>query len=75
MIASLLTLGCGKITEKDIHTMLTVPSHNNWNPKITVIPPHGLHLINVEYDQTEFSNNCLKYSPETESTLLLRDSN
>jgi len=56
MVGSLIALGLGKITEKDITTMLQVPSHNNWDSRIQVIPPHGLHLANVEYNMEELKH-------------------
>lgn len=53
MVGALITLGLGKITEKDITVMLQVPSHHNWNPRVVPVPPNGLHLLNVEYDPDE----------------------
>jgi len=50
MVGALFALGLGKITEKDIIVMLQVPSHYNWDSRATCAPPHGLHLLNVEYD-------------------------
>ncbi|XP_072749865.1 tRNA pseudouridine synthase-like 1 [Anoplolepis gracilipes] len=53
MVGALFALGLGKITEKDITVMLQVPSHHNWNTRITPAPSNGLHLLNVEYDLDE----------------------
>ncbi|XP_070160752.1 tRNA pseudouridine synthase-like 1 isoform X1 [Polyergus mexicanus] len=53
MVGALFALGLGKITEKDITVMLQVPSHYNWNPRVTPASPNGLHLLNVEYDSDE----------------------
>lgn len=53
MVGALITLGSGHITEKDITVMLQVPSHHNWNSRVTPVPPNGLHLLNVEYDPDE----------------------
>ncbi|KAF7402250.1 hypothetical protein HZH66_004517 [Vespula vulgaris] len=47
---ALLGLGTGKINEKDINTMLQVPSNQNWNQHLNVLPAHGLHLVKVDYD-------------------------
>ncbi|XP_011707639.1 PREDICTED: tRNA pseudouridine synthase-like 1 [Wasmannia auropunctata] len=55
MVGALIALGQGKITEKDITVMLQVPSHHNWNNRITPVPPNGLHLLNVEYDPDELT--------------------
>lgn len=53
MVGSLIALGESRIAEKDITYMFEVPSHYNWNPRITPVPPSGLHLVNLEYDQEE----------------------
>lgn len=55
MVGALFALGLGKITEKDITVMLQVPSHYNWNPRVTPAPSNGLHLLNVEYDPDELT--------------------
>ncbi|XP_014475062.1 PREDICTED: tRNA pseudouridine synthase-like 1 isoform X2 [Dinoponera quadriceps] len=55
MVGALIALGRRKITEKDITVMLQVPSHNNWDPRITPALASGLHLVNLEYDQEELS--------------------
>lgn len=56
MVGALIALGLGRITEKDITVMLQVPSHNNWNSRIVPVPPNGLHLMDLEYDQDELKN-------------------
>ena len=56
---ALIALGTFRVSEEDIITMLQVPSHNNWNPHATPAPPHGLYLLNVEYDE-EISKNISK---------------
>lgn len=30
--------------------MLQVPSNQNWNQHLKVLPAHGLHLVKVDYD-------------------------
>jgi len=66
MVGALIALGLGKITEKDITVMLQVPSHYNWNPRVTPVPPNGLHLLNVEYDSDELSR-CTILEKQEES--------
>ncbi|XP_076627870.1 tRNA pseudouridine synthase-like 1 isoform X5 [Colletes latitarsis] len=61
IVGSLLCLGMGIITEKDITTMLQVPSHNNWPGQIKLAPPHGLYLANVEYCQEELNKHIIKH--------------
>lgn len=50
IIGTLVCHGQGKISEKDLYEMLTIPSKYNWIPKIPVAPPYGLYLAKVDYD-------------------------
>lgn len=50
IVGTLVCLGQGKISEKDIYEMLTIPSKYNWISKIPVAPPYGLYLAKVDYD-------------------------
>lgn len=68
MVGALIALGLGKITEKDITVMLQVPSHHNWNSRITSAPPNGLHLLNVEYDLDELRRCTILQEEEQEET-------
>ncbi|XP_043254119.1 tRNA pseudouridine synthase-like 1 isoform X2 [Colletes gigas] len=61
IVGSLLCLGMGVITEKDITTMLQVPTHKNWPGQIKLAPPHGLYLANVEYCQEELNEHTIKH--------------
>ncbi|KAI4494718.1 hypothetical protein M0804_000919 [Polistes exclamans] len=58
--SALLGLGTGRITEKDINTMLQVPSTKNWNTQLSVVVPHGLHLVKVDYDLNELEKYTIK---------------
>ncbi|XP_058797707.1 tRNA pseudouridine synthase A [Phymastichus coffea] len=51
IVGALISLAASRVTEKDIITMLQVPSHHNWNTRITPAFPHGLYLMNVDYDE------------------------
>ncbi|CAK9823136.1 tRNA pseudouridine synthase-like 1 [Anthophora retusa] len=68
IVATLLALGSGKITERDINIMLQVPGHHNWIPQIITVPGFGLYLANVEYCQEELDQYIIKYksSPDAE---------
>lgn len=56
MVGALIALGLGRVTEKDIIEMLQVPSHYNWNTRISTVPSTGLHLLNLEYDPEELKH-------------------
>lgn len=64
MVGALFALGLGKITEKDITTMLQVPSHHNWDRRVTPASPNGLHLLNVEYDPDELRRCIIEEQEE-----------
>jgi tRNA U38,U39,U40 pseudouridine synthase TruA len=69
MVGALISLGLGRITEKDITVMLQVPSHFNWNPRVTPVPPNGLHLLYPEYDLDELRRYTILTEQEQESQL------
>lgn len=58
IVGSLQALGWGRINEEDIMTMLQVPSHQNWDKRAVPVPPHGLYLMNVEYDEADCQQVC-----------------
>lgn len=72
MVGSLIALGLGQITEKDITVMLQVPSHYNWNVHVRPVPSNGLHLVNVEYDPDELKRCTIleEFTEESVSTKL-----
>lgn len=67
MVGALIALGLGNVTEKDITVMLQVPSHHNWNPRITPVPSCGLHLVNVEYDPDELRRCTISEEQENQT--------
>jgi len=69
MVGALIALGSGRITEKDITVMLQVPSHYNWNPRVTPAMPNGLHLLNVEYDLDELKRCTISEQQEEKPQL------
>lgn len=54
IVATLIALGQGKITKKDVYEMITIPGAHNWDNRIKVVPACGLYLCNVVYDKSEF---------------------
>ncbi|XP_015598268.1 uncharacterized protein LOC107269194 isoform X2 [Cephus cinctus] len=53
MVGALFAVARGRITEKDLRTMVQVPNYKNWNPRATAVPACGLYLADVEYDPEE----------------------
>ncbi|KAJ8686293.1 hypothetical protein QAD02_022087 [Eretmocerus hayati] len=54
MAAALIGVGSGRLSINQLVNMLQVPSHNNWPGKVPPVPPFGLYLSNVEYDEASF---------------------
>lgn len=57
MVGTLIAAGEGRITERDIYEMLTIPSKHSWNHAIVPTPSYGLYLVNVEYPDNAFPRN------------------
>lgn len=66
MVGALVAAAEGKVTQRDIYEMLTIPSHHSWNQKIAPVPPHGLYLVNVEYPEEIFSEQIEKFVSNNE---------
>lgn len=60
IVGALMGLASGCIIEKDITTMLQVPSHLNWDNRLSIAPPCGLYLKTVEYDDEELARCTIK---------------
>lgn len=70
---TLLQLGMGRLSEKDIQVMLQVPNYKNWDDRASVIPPHGLHLLNVAYDEEQVKQYIIS-NPQSKAIEFLQDS-
>lgn len=49
MVGVLLAAGSGKLNQRDIYEMLTIPSKKSWNFRVPSAPSAGLYLTDVEY--------------------------
>lgn len=56
MVGVLIAIGQGKLQLKDCYEMLTIPSKNSWDPRAICVPPHGLYLCSVEYNENELNS-------------------
>lgn len=61
IVTTLIALGTGQITEKDITVMLQVPGHHNFLPILRTVPSSGLFLLNVGYNQEYLDEHVIKY--------------
>ncbi|XP_050078056.1 tRNA pseudouridine synthase-like 1 isoform X1 [Anopheles maculipalpis] len=50
MVGAWVAAAEGRINERDIYRMLTVPSQNSWCTNVFVAPAYALYLCHVEYD-------------------------
>lgn len=53
MVGTWIAAAEGRITERDVQQMLTVPSARSWCDRAVVAPAYGLYLCKVEYDPTD----------------------
>lgn len=57
IIGTLVAVGSGKITQKDVYEMITIPSKYSWGPGLAVMPPYALYLCKVHYDEADFKSH------------------
>ncbi|XP_055598767.1 tRNA pseudouridine synthase-like 1 [Uranotaenia lowii] len=55
MVGSWIAAAEGRISERDIYQMLTVPSKQTWCDKAVVAPASALFLCKVEYDPADLA--------------------
>ncbi|XP_041775866.1 tRNA pseudouridine synthase-like 1 [Anopheles merus] len=55
MVGAWVAAAEGRITERDIYRMLTVPSQNSWCSNVFVAPAYALYLCHVEYDPIDLA--------------------
>lgn len=51
IMGSLVAVAKGKITQRDLYEMLTIPAQHSFCNRITVAPSHALYLANIEFRQ------------------------
>lgn len=61
IVAALIAVGSGVLTEKDICTMLQVPSPLNWDTRLSLVSAHGLYLYSVNYNPDYLMQNTINY--------------
>ncbi|CAG2054047.1 unnamed protein product [Timema podura] len=49
-VGVLLAVAQGHVSVDKVQHMFECPSHESWDPRASSAPPHGLYLVNVEYD-------------------------
>lgn len=49
IVGALVAVAKGRLTKRDLYEMLTIPSQESFSNKISVAPPHGLYLANIEF--------------------------
>lgn len=53
IVGALIALGNGRIDERCLYQMLTVPSKNSWDHRVLLAPACGLYLCRVHYRETD----------------------
>lgn len=57
MVGTIIAAGNGRIKQRDVYEMLTIPSKYSWRHKIQPASSCGLYLTNVEYPNEIFVSN------------------
>ncbi|XP_050742224.1 tRNA pseudouridine synthase-like 1 isoform X2 [Drosophila biarmipes] len=52
IVGALIALGNGRIDERCLYQMLTIPSKNSWDHRVLLAPACGLYLCRVHYRET-----------------------
>uniref|UniRef100_A0AAG5CUY7 tRNA pseudouridine synthase n=1 Tax=Anopheles atroparvus TaxID=41427 RepID=A0AAG5CUY7_ANOAO len=55
MVGAWVAAAEGRITDRDVYHMLTVPSQNSWCSNVFVAPAYALYLCRVEYDPVDLA--------------------
>ncbi|XP_053673605.1 tRNA pseudouridine synthase-like 1 [Anopheles nili] len=58
MVGAWLAAAEGRINERDVYYMLTVPSQNSWLSSVFVAPAYALYLCHVAYDPIDLAFPC-----------------
>lgn len=54
IVGALVAAAEGRLSEKDVYEMLTIPSYNSWPFNVAfAMPGHALFLTSVEYEEPE----------------------
>ncbi|XP_059607953.1 tRNA pseudouridine synthase-like 1 [Phlebotomus argentipes] len=53
IVGTLLAVAEGKLTQKDVYEMLTIPSKHSWPNVATIAPPYALYLTQVTYREED----------------------
>ncbi len=61
MATMLFAIGSKKVGLSKVEDMLKNPEKGNWPPGIGLADPNGLHLIDVEYDESVFDGATDRY--------------
>lgn len=78
IVGTLVAVAKGRLSQRELYEMLTIPSQQSFNSKVCVAPANGLYLANIEFRPKCFStvtqatvNASKEHSPqlkEPEST-------
>lgn len=73
VVGTLVAAAKGKITQRDLYEMLTIPSQTSFSNKINVAPAYGLYLADIEFREMCLTHET-QQSPRAQFTLKKRHS-
>lgn len=56
-MATIIAAAEGRISQRDVYEMITIPSKHSWISSIGIAPACGLYLANVEYPEEVIESN------------------
>ncbi|XP_058121774.1 tRNA pseudouridine synthase-like 1 [Anopheles ziemanni] len=63
MVGAWVAAAEGRISDRDVYHMLTVPSQNSWCSNVFVAPAYALYLCQVEYDPADLAFPAITQHP------------
>ncbi|XP_055692158.1 tRNA pseudouridine synthase-like 1 [Lutzomyia longipalpis] len=68
IVSTLLAVGEGKLSQKDVYEMLTIPSKHTWPSFLEIAPPYGLYLTKITYNEEDLQFPAQNESPGEDSS-------
>lgn len=67
MVGVILAIGQQRITLRDGYEMLTIPCSQSWCPQAVSVPPYGLYLCRVDYNDKDKEFPITEHSTANEN--------
>lgn len=58
MVSALLSYGVGRTPIEDLHRLIDEPVPSSWKSEFSMVPAHGLYLVDVWYRPEDLEFKC-----------------